>query len=260
MTGSHTFRRISRAFLLLFLTLPLGLMFVGCPGKNATKETGGTPVLELSLTVASLDLSNLNRRLTKADVSDLWNTLKSEKVEVLAVQNLTRYPGLATRTDFINELRALSDWRSAFGELVDNSGRQTGNAVFASYPIRSHSTVSFHKVKGALFEGALHTVIDGGVREIIVASVVYPPKAGEKVRVECRSIVAEARGNHSAPMILSGDNPAPGEGWEDVFRAGSPAGIQYDGAGAMRATSSRRVNVKLGSLSVVTFGLYRIQS
>ncbi len=235
------------------------LLAAGCTPSGTTKEEKTKPVLELTVRVASLDVSGLNRRLTKADVSDLWAVMKREKVEVLTVQGLTRYPGLTTRTDLVDEFISASGWRSVFGELVDNSGRLTGNAVFASYPIRSHSTVSFHTVKGAVFEGALHTVIDGGVREIIVVSATYPEKGGEKVKNDCRTIIAKERGKPNAPMILAGGNPAPRDGWEEAFPAAKPVGLQYDGVGAMRLLDSGTTTAKLGAISLATFGLYRTQ-
>ena len=236
-----------------------GLFIAGCGTGAAVKEDNVEPVLELSVRVASLDVGNLNRRLTSADVSDLWAVMAREKVEILTVQNITRYPGLTTRTDLVDEFTSRSGWRSAFGELVDNSGRLSGNAVFAAYPIRSRATVSFHTVKGAVFEGALHTVVDGGVREIIIVSATYPEKGGEAARNACRTLIAESRGNPSAPMILSGSNPAPRDGWEEVFAADKPVGLQYDGAGAMRVLDARTIKTKLGSISLATFGLYRTQ-
>lgn len=235
------------------------IMLGGCTPSTTTKEERPEPVLELSIRVASLDLSNLSRRLTRADVNDLWAVMQREKVEVLTVQGLTRYPGLSTRTDLVDAFTSVSGWRSAFGELVDNSGRLSGNAVFASYPIRSKATVSFHTVKGAVFEGALQTVIDGGVREIIVVSATYPEKGGAAVKNECRTLISKARGNPNAPMILTGGSPSPRDGWDEVFAAAKPVGLQYDGVGAMKLLDSKTLKAKLGTMSLATFGLYRTQ-
>ena len=239
------------------MLLAAGMLLGGCATTTTTREDKAEPVLELTIRVATLDLSTLNRRLTKSDVADLWATMKREKVEVLTVQNITRYPGLATRVDLVDEFMTQSGWRSVFGELVDNSGRLNGNAVFAAYPIRSHSTVPFNTVKGAVFEGALQTVIDGGVREILVVSATYPEKGGKNVKNECRTLIAKARGNQNAPMILSGSNPEPRDGWEEVSPAGKPVGLQYDGVGGMKLLTSGSISAKLGKLSVATFGLYR---
>ena len=69
------------------------------------------------ITVASLNLTNLNKRIKRADITRLWQQLKSEQVEVLAIQNLTRYPGVSTRIDPVAELARQADWRQAFGEM-----------------------------------------------------------------------------------------------------------------------------------------------
>ncbi len=108
------------------------LFLAGCPKPVVQDTNQQSSVPELTLTVAALDLTQLNRRLTKDDVSDLWNVVKREKIEVVAIQNITRYPNVATRIDLVKEFGSLSDWRTMFGELVDNSGAQTGNAVFAA--------------------------------------------------------------------------------------------------------------------------------
>ncbi len=249
---------IRGSIILALLTTVAGVGLDGCSTGTTTKEES-TPVLELSIRMASLDLSDLNRRLTRADVEDLWALMKKEKVEVLAVQNITRYPGLTTRTDLVDEFASVSGWRSAFGELVDNSGRVTGNAILASYPIRSRATIPFHTVKGAVFEGALQVVLDGGVREIIIVSATYPEESGARAKEECRTLIARARGNPSAPMILSGSNPEPREGWEEAFAPNAPVGIQYDGLGLMKLLDSRRSTSRLGDVAIATFGMYRVR-
>ena len=246
-----------RYSILAATALVCGILASGCSTGSATKEETSTPILEMTIRVASLDVSRLNRRMTRTDVSDLWAIMKKEKVEILMVQNLTRYPGLATRVDLLNEYASLSGWRTKFGELVDNSGRLNGNAVLSAYPIRSSGTISFHTVKGAVFEGALQAVIDGGLREIITVSATYPEKGGENVKNDCRTLIAKARGNPSAPMILSGSNPSPRDGWQEVFAAGDQVGLQYDGVGAMQVLDSQTLSAKLGKISVATFGLYR---
>jgi len=87
--------------------------------------------------VGSLDISSISGRLEKKRVDDLARLLIKERVEILAVQGITRYPGVRTRLDFADELALKADMQHAFGEVMNLSGRQTGNAVFSIYPILS---------------------------------------------------------------------------------------------------------------------------
>lgn len=238
-------------------TMLAGLFLAGCPKPPAQEIPPEPTSPELTLTVASLDLSTLNRRMTKADIVDLWTAVNREKIEVLTVQNFTRYPNVATRVDLVKEFGALSDWRSAFGELVDNSGAQQGNAVFAAYPIRSHAVRSFSAVKGAFDEGSVYAIIDGGVRDIMVVSALFPEKGGEAIKQKCFDLILTDRVTETTPMIVSGNLPRSRPGWMTLPSRTSGTPVLYDGAGSLEALRAWGIPTKLGQLTASTFGIFR---
>lgn len=225
---------------------------------KATQTETAPPKPEIQLTVASLNLTNLNKRIERPDVQRLWQILKAEKVEVLAIQNLSRYPGVATRVDLLQELSKLADWRQAFGETVDFSGRQVGNAVLSAYPIRSNANEPFKGIRSAVNEGSLHAVIDGGVRDLLVVSVHIPPKASAADQAACVKSLRASLGDARMPTIVGGNLPAKADGFTPVEGASSSTTrVMFDGNGVLQPSATRTVDTPLGPVVVVIFDLYR---
>lgn len=236
------------------------LWWPGCvtTPKATQSEAPTPPKAELQLTVASLNLTNLNKRIERSDIQRLWQILKAEKVEVLAVQNLSRYPGVATRVDLIQELSKLADWRQAFGETADFSGRQVGNAVLSAYPIRSNANEPFRGVRSAVNEGSLHAVIDGGVRDLLVVSAQLPPKASAADQASCVKLIRAARGDDRMPTIVGGNLPAKSDGFTAIDGASSSATrVMFEGHGMLQPAASRTVDTPLGPVVIVVFDLFR---
>ncbi len=237
----------------------LAALLAGCTSTPKTAQPEAAPPRpELSLTVASLNLSSLNKRIERADIQQLWKQLKAEQVEVLAIQNLSRYPGVATRVDVITELAKLSDWRQVFGETADHSGRQVGNAVLSTYPIRSNSVEPFRGVRSAINDGSLHAVIDGGVRDLLIVSAQLPSKATAADQAKCVSLIRSARADERMPMIVGGNIPTAAEGFVSVD-GGSPSTtrVVFDGNGILQPASSKTIETPLGTVVVVRFDLFR---
>jgi endonuclease/exonuclease/phosphatase family metal-dependent hydrolase len=219
---------------------------------------------EMAIQIGSLSLANLSKRIEKRDIKKIADVLRKEKIEVLAVQGITRYPGVETRVDFVDELAKQTDMNSAFGEMMNNSGRQTGNAVFSSYPIRSRSSRSFDRIKSAKFEGALLAVIDGGVRPIHVVSAQLPPKAPVDDQASCIDQLTLLHGaNKNDAVILAGNLPTS----EKILRVSTfkpiaatsshETGMWLLANQAMRVSSVRTMETDLGTIVVAQFELYR---
>jgi endonuclease/exonuclease/phosphatase family metal-dependent hydrolase len=214
-----------------------------------------------------MNAAALNKRLEKKDVAAFVRILKREQVEIVALQNIVRYPGLETRIDAVNEISSQADMRSAFGEMSDNAGRQMGNAVLSSYPIHSNANTLFDGVKSATFEAALHAVIDGGVKEILVFTATLPPKASMEDQAACiRRISAANPAASPYPMIVAGNLPA-GEsvrkaaGFEDVQAQfatlkNASTRVWYSGP-AFHPLSAKTVETEFGTMTIVQFGIFR---
>lgn len=240
------------------------LLFNQCSTSDARRDLSKP---DLAIQVAALSMSGVSRRLEKDDIANLIKILKREKVEVLVVNGLTRYPGVRTRVDLVEDLAAAGEMRQAFGEMVNNSGRQTVNVVFSTYPIRSSDHQSFNGIASAEFEGAVHALVDGGVRDIQVVGAQFPPKASADELSKCvRSIASKKRAEKRTPVIVAGNLPASESSrkagsFEDGMntgntKAGAPR-IWYSGEGLLFAKSGRTVNTGLGTMSVVEFALFR---
>jgi hypothetical protein len=246
----------------LVAVMLFALMFSGCPStKEIKKEEAFKP--ELTLTVASLNLASFNRRMEKKDVAALVRVLKREQVDILAVQSITRYPGLDTRLDFVKELSAAGDLRQAFGEMVNSGGKQTGNAVFSSFPMRSNVNVPFGSVKSAGFDAGILAIVDGGVRDIWIGSVQLPPKHSPDDAAACmRLVVKELPTEEITPMVLTGSLPeVEAQGRFSEFRVtGSKAAANrfwYTKQAGLEITGSRSAETDLGPLSIIQVGVTR---
>ena len=248
----------------LLVVVLISLSLPGCSSTQKAQKAPATP--DLTVQVASLNLSNLNRRLEKKDIAQFSKIIRREQIEILAVQNITRYPGLETRIDFVKELSSQADLRNVFGEMINNSGKQTGNAVFSSYPIRSNYNRNFEGIRSTQFESALIAVIDGGIRDIAIISTLLPSGASADDQSSCLKILAAMNSSENKlPTILAGNLPvsevARGSFQEtlssDVQAKKIPTAVWYDGGGILKPLTTRSVETELGPLMIVQFGLFR---
>lgn len=222
---------------------------------------------EITIQIASINLANFNKRIERNNVIELAKILKNQQIEVLAVQGISRYPGVSTRVDFVNELSTKTDWRNAFGEMLNISGRQTGNAIFSVYPILSHQNFSWDRVKSASYEAALQATIDAGAGSLIIVSTQLPSKATANEQSQCLKFVAAMNPdsvNHFT--IVTGNMPTD----ETIRMANSFSEVPLPES-AKSATSkmwfvantslqlltSRSMETELGTLVIAQFGIYR---
>jgi endonuclease/exonuclease/phosphatase family metal-dependent hydrolase len=218
--------------------------------------------------VASVDLSGYGKRIEKKDIERFTAALKREQIEILAVQGITRYPNVKTRVDFVSELAAQMDMRHAFGESIDISGRQQGNAVFSMYPIRSNQKKEYD-VPSAFAETALHVSIDAGVRDVAIVSTRLPVKASSDELAKCVRTIAELQKSPDAPFIVTGNLPTykksrDFEQFTDLqssFPDGSAklqsSRLWYIQGDLFKVVNARTVKTELGTLTVAEFGLYQ---
>ncbi len=243
------------------------MALAGCPSTQQTQQGEPSARPELTLCVASLNMGSVNKRIEKRDVTGFVKTLRRERVEVVALQNVVRYPGVESRVDPINEISSQAEMRFAFGEMSDVSGRQIGNAVLSTYPIRSNANTPFDGVKSATFEAALQTVIDGGVRELLVIAATLPPKASSEDQAACMKKIRETNSSSAPyPMIVAGNLPAgesvrKGAAFEDAQLSfanvrNASTRVWFSG-GALRPLSAKSVETELGTITIVQFGIFR---
>ncbi len=243
------------------------LVFWGCPSIPLKGEKEITQKPEIILHIASLNLGNFNKRIEQKYIVELAKVLKREQVEVLAVQGISRYLGVASRVDFVDELSAKTDWRNAFGEMMNISGRQTGNAVFSSYPILSQHNQTFDHLKTASFEAALQATIDAGVHSLVVVSVQMPPKATAEEEAQCIRLIAASNSDGSSQTtVITGNLPSSEavhtlNSFNEVLQFESARGttpsVWYSANASSQLLASRIVETELGRLIIAQLGLFR---
>jgi hypothetical protein len=235
---------------------------------KAEKETAPRKP-DITIQIASINLANFSKRLERSNITELVKTLKSEQVEILAVQGISRYPGVSSRLDFVNELSAKTDWRNAFGEMQNISGRQTGNAIFSVYPLLSHQNFSWDAVRSTSFEAALHATVDAGARSIIVVSTQLPPKATAHEQAQCFKMISALNPDAADQLlIVAGNMPT-----DEIIRTtnsfaevplsesvkSTTSRIWYSASTSLQILTTRSVETALGTLVIAQFGVLRQQ-
>lgn len=248
------------------------LFFMSCASPpKATKAEPTTlpqPRLVASFKVACFNLAGYGKRIEKKDIERFAGILKREQIEILAVQGITRYPNVKTRVDFVTELAVQADLRQAFGESTDIMGRQTGNAVFSVYPIRSTQKKEFD-VPSAFSEYALQVAIDAGLLDVAIVSTWLPPNAPVDDITKCVRSITGLQATPKTPFIVSGNLPVlkktTGADLYTDIQSALPEGsakqtnsrLWYIKRELFRLVQAGIVNTDLGTLTVADFGLYQ---
>ena len=224
---------------------------------------------ETTIQIASINLTNFNKRIELNNIIDLIKILKNEQVEVLAVQGISRYPNVATRIDFVNELSAKTDWRNVFGETLNISNRQNGNAIFSMYPILSQQNFSWDRVIPTSFEAALQATVDAGVRSLTIVSTNLPPKATVKEQLQCTKLISAMNPDTANQLTIVAGNLSTNESINKTYSftevpisesaKSTISRIWYSTDTSLQLLTSRYVETELGTLIIAQFGLSRRQ-
>ena len=245
-------------------------VLAGCGAPTTDKTNTAPKPPDLTLEVASLNLTGFSKRFDKSGIDKLAKVLKKEQVDVLSVQGITRYPGVESRVDFVNELVAKSEMRYTFGEMFNNAGRQDGNAIFSAFPQRNNHNDSFDGVKSANFEAALQSSVDGGIQDIVVVSAVLPPKAPESDQAACLGIIAKKSvAQQNQPMIVTGNLPTSEnirsqgsyqvaiDSSKEVENKDPNTRIWFSKERSIKLLGTRTVETVYGPMVVAKFGLFQ---
>jgi len=252
--------------LYIFLFTLMALFLYSCATSPKVEKSITSRNPRIILQVACLDLTNLSKRIEQKHIIELVKTLKREQVEVFAVQGISRYPGVATRLDFVNELSAQTDWRNAYGEMLNISGRQTGNAVFSSYPIISYQNITFEKIIPKSFESALQTIIDVGVYPLAIISTQLPTKMTTEEQSQCIKLISKLSPDTTNPLTIIAGNLPSSETirkaflFTDIFSP-KPAKTMMPKMWcstnvSFQLLSSRTVETEMGTIGIAQFALY----
>ncbi|MBI1803064.1 MAG: endonuclease/exonuclease/phosphatase family protein [Ignavibacteriae bacterium] len=262
--------------LAVLLTILLAVFLLGCPSTQevkkeeppikpgTTKEKKPTEP-EITLQVALLDLSSYTKKIENVDVTQFASELKREKIDVLALQGITRYPGLSTRVDIVEALTNTAEMRNVFGETITLNNRQGGNAIFSTYPIRSSENSHYTELQSNGFEAALQAMIDCGVRDVVVVSTKLPEKASVGELASTSNLFSGFSSfyiNH--PIIIMGSVPPSGmlqvsQTYTEVRQVHDPKlpRAWYSNDGSLKPGSVRIERTIFGPMVIVQFGIFR---
>ena len=224
------------------------------PPKPAAKKPASP---EIELNVASINLSKLAKRIEAEDIRQFAQDLRKENIDILAVEGVSRYPGVETRTDVVDELSRQAGLRNTFGETITLSGRQSGNAIFSAFPILSSQNTPYDRIASTNFEAALQAVIDCGARELVVISTLLPERASANDLNVCADMLSSLAVTYvNRPMIIAGNLPR-----SDVLHkaANFNASQQfwYSTDGSLKLGEQHTLRTGLGPLSVARFAVFK---
>jgi endonuclease/exonuclease/phosphatase family metal-dependent hydrolase len=219
------------------------------------------------VTLASVDLSNPGRRIDQKDIDKFAEIVHKERVDILTVQGMSRYPGVSTRLDVYEALTASTGMRPAFGEMINQSGRQTGNAIFSIYPIISSENTHYTGLRSLGFEAALQAIVDCGTREVVFISTQLPDSGSYEDLQACTTTLSSFTTYYlNDPLIVTGNLPNSGQlRSENHFMAAKPyhdrdqivPGIWFIGEGGLKLMAQRGGKSPLGFLTIAEFGIFR---
>ncbi|MBI3787834.1 MAG: endonuclease/exonuclease/phosphatase family protein [Ignavibacteriales bacterium] len=260
----------------IFFLIPLALLLFSCSTTQQATQTEAPPSTapipkkpDIILRVATLNLANLQKRIEKKDIERFAKLLKQEQVDILGLQGIARYPSVKSRTDIVDELAVQAEMRSAFGETINNSGRQNGNGVFSTYPIRSHANMPYEGIKSANFESALSVTVDGGVKDIIIVSTLLPEKSAPEELSACiKTVLQTKRSLPDTPFIVMGNLPESenirklGPFFEVVETTGNNVKrgglrIWYENNRLLKLLNSKTIETNFGPMVTAQFGLFQ---
>lgn len=272
--------RLSNLFTKKFHVLPLiissAFLFFSCSQLSQIQKEEPPPqevvpakptISGLALKIGSLNLSNLSKKIEFKDVEYLKNVIEQDSIDILAIQGITRYPELNTRTDLIDELQKLTNFRKAFGENINLSGRQTGNVIFSEYPILFYDNTYYEGIKSTKFEAVLHAQIDCGVETVVIFNTLLPEKASIEEQTFCIKTISILRKMYqNYPVIVLGNLPSSNilrelgnfegatvtkgkNGSDNIYR------VWFNGKGLLNQQNGKIVDTRLGQLMVIEFQL-----
>jgi len=231
------------------------------PGAPAPPDSPSATVPKpaMSLRVGSLDVGSFRGRIDQPLVTELAGLISKMKLDVIAIQGLTRYPGISTRTDLIDALAAATGMRTSFGETIAVSGRQSGNAVLSSYPITSSDSRNYDGISGTGFEGALQTIVDAGTRTIVIISTRLPrPLSGRDLRICAGTLDGIAAEYPKEPLIVLGNLPGTPavDTWKTAARDGTGKVFSWFTPRGISVSKGEGGHCRLGDVRVVDMDIF----
>jgi hypothetical protein len=264
---SNRLKIIMRSITLLII---VSFVMSGCKPPEEVKKPekvepspAKEPTPSIILNVATLNLSKSGTKYEKQSIFRLAEIIKQEDIQIISLQGVTRYPEIATRIDFIDELRLHTDMYQKFGETQNISGRQIGNAVLSTYPIKSSENFEYKKSK--TLATALAASVDAGVGNALFVSTLIPESISSVEKHDCISTLEEIQKKYeSSYFIVTGNVSLFGKNkFNESYLENGNVGDKnissqmcYLANGIMKLLETKEVLTRFGNMSIYKFGLF----
>ena len=256
------------------LLLILCIVFAGCPSPPPPRVEAPPPppppvikpaAPEVVVLVGSINLSKFSKKLEHGDVHSFAAVLQHDSIDILAMEGITRYPGLPDRVDIVDELSGAAGMRSSFGETMTLQGRQSGNAVFSTFPIRTSENTPYEKLHSTKLEAAFQAVIDCGTRDMVVVSTLLPENASREDQTTVINVLGTFTTYYPGhPVCVTGNLPMSADlrnlisfGDAEAIHDRTAPRFWLSNGGGVRLLGARAEKTPLGMMTVARLGLFR---
>jgi len=178
----------------------------------------------------------------KVDPARIAALIKTQNVDVVALQEVDRGTMRTGRRDIPEELAKLTGMTVCFGKNLDYQGGEYGNAVLTRFPVLQQTNTHYKMLQPHEQRGLLQALLDVHGRKLLFMSTHLDYHNDEKERaLDVKAISSAIEACTNAPAILCGDfNEGPGsrmynrlseflnDGWR---RVGSGSGFTFASSG-----------------------------
>lgn len=148
----------------------------------------------------------------KLDLDRIAALIKTQNVDIVALQEVDRGTTRTSRRDLPAELGRLTGMEFHFGKNIDYQGGGYGNAILSRFPILEATNVLYQMLTPHEQRGLLQCLLDVHGRKLLFMSthLDYHNNDAERA-LDAKTIKAAMDAHTNAPAILCGDfNEGPG--------------------------------------------------
>jgi endonuclease/exonuclease/phosphatase family metal-dependent hydrolase len=147
----------------------------------------------------------------KLDLQLIAELIKSQRADVVALQEVDRGAARTGKRDLAKELAELTGMQQVFGKNIDLQGGEYGNAILSRFPIDDHTHTRYRVSISGEQRGLLQAVLRVGEQEVLLLNTHLDFKKEDEERLanvaEALELLAQHRRNR--PVLFCGDFNAP---------------------------------------------------